>query len=152
MDIWLWYRTSDLEHIRFESISSECEQPSSPFFSTFPMIDDRRPRKMDTFMQWTFDRRLSLCSVYPHTIVPSLVRRTEAKMCREITVMFLGLCLSSTVPGFLVTSSFDDTVKIWDIENGNVTYIAERQFQTVMRDGSDNLIWLLCRRVESIRA
>jgi periodic tryptophan protein 1 len=43
-----------------------------------------------------------------------------------------GLCLSSTVPGFLVTSSFDDSVKIWDIENGNVTFIAERQFQTVI--------------------
>ncbi len=45
---------------------------------------------------------------------------------------YVGLCLSSTVPGFLVTSSFDDSVKIWDIENGNVTFIAERQFQTVI--------------------
>jgi len=39
-----------------------------------------------------------------------------------------GLCLSSTVPGFLVTSSFDECVKVWDIENGNATFIAERQF------------------------
>jgi WD40 repeat protein len=43
----------------------------------------------------------------------------------------VGLCLSSTVPGFLITSSFDETVKIWDIENGAVTFITERQFQTV---------------------
>ena len=42
-----------------------------------------------------------------------------------------GLCLSSSVPGFLVTSSFDELVKVWDIENGNVTFIAERQFPTV---------------------
>lgn len=30
-----------------------------------------------------------------------------------------------------MTASFDETVKIWDIENGSVTFIAERQFQTV---------------------
>ncbi|CAF4250683.1 unnamed protein product [Rotaria sp. Silwood2] len=41
-----------------------------------------------------------------------------------------GLCLSSSVPGLLVTSSFDDCVKVWDIDNENVTFIAERQFQT----------------------
>lgn len=45
--------------------------------------------------------------------------------------IFLGLCLSTSVPGFLVTSSFDDIVKVWDIENGNPTFIAEREFETV---------------------
>jgi len=40
-----------------------------------------------------------------------------------------GLCLSTTVPGFLITSSFDESIKVWDIENNNVTFIAERQFQ-----------------------
>ena len=36
------------------------------------------------------------------------------------------------MPGFLMTSSFDETVKIWDVENGNVSFIAERQFPTVI--------------------
>jgi WD40 repeat protein len=53
------------------------------------------------------------------------------KIKKNINFEYLGLCLSSTVPGFLITSSFDETVKIWDIENGNVTFVAERKFQTV---------------------
>ena len=43
----------------------------------------------------------------------------------------IGLCFSSTVPGLLVTSSFDEMVKVWDIENGTPSFVAERQFQAV---------------------
>ncbi|CAF5148050.1 unnamed protein product, partial [Rotaria magnacalcarata] len=41
-----------------------------------------------------------------------------------------GLCLNSSIPGLLVTSSFDECVKVWDVENNTVTFIAERQFPT----------------------
>jgi WD40 repeat protein len=61
-----------------------------------------------------------------------LVRREKLEIKIKYLFKYLGLCLSSTIPGFLVTSSFDETVKVWDIENGNVTFIAERQFQTVI--------------------
>lgn len=32
-----------------------------------------------------------------------------------------------------MTASFDETVKVWDTENGQVTFIAERKFQSVSR-------------------
>ncbi|CAF1293199.1 unnamed protein product [Rotaria sordida] len=42
----------------------------------------------------------------------------------------LGLCLHSTVCDFLVTSSFDESVKVWHIESENITFLTDRQFQT----------------------
>ncbi len=80
-------------------------------------------------MRWMFVVQQYRFLVYPRIMVLLLVRRMRHKNRYQFEI--LGLCLSSTVPGFLVTSSFDETVKIWDIENGNVTFIAERQFQTV---------------------
>ena len=93
------------------------------------MTDFRPRRKMDMFMLWMFVIQQYRCLVYPRIMVLLLVRRMKHKSRYSFEI--LGLCLSSTVPGFLVTSSFDETVKIWDIENGTVTFIAERQFQTV---------------------
>ncbi len=84
---------------------------------------------MVMFMGWISDKQPHLFFVYPLMIVLLLVRRIENK--EKYSLKYLGLCLSSTVPGFLITSSFDETVKIWDIENGNVTFVAERKFQTV---------------------
>jgi WD40 repeat protein len=59
----------------------------------------------------------------------------------NIYLKYLGLCLSTTVPGFLVTSSFDESIKVWDIENNNVTFIAERQFQTVIFFGGRRILF-----------
>ena len=85
---------------------------------------------MVMYMLWIFEVQRYLFLVYPLILVLSLVRRIKDK--DRYSFEYLGLCLSSTVPGFLVTSSFDETVKVWDIENGTVSFIAERQFPAVI--------------------
>ncbi len=87
---------------------------------------------MDMFMVWIFVIQQYLCLIYRLIMVLLLVRRIKYKKKSRYLLEYLGLSLSSTVPGFLVTSSFDETVKIWDIENGNIAFIAEREFQTVI--------------------
>ena len=87
---------------------------------------------MVMFMPWIFVRRQFRFLVYLLIMVLLLVKKNFQYKIIIYFDEYLGLCLSSTVPGFLVTSSFDETVKIWDIENGNATFIAERQFQTVI--------------------
>ena len=59
-------------------------------------------------------------------------KKKKKTSSNRYSLRIAGLCLSSTIPGFLATSSFDEMVKIWDIENGIVTFIAERQFPTVI--------------------
>ncbi|CAF3877145.1 unnamed protein product [Adineta steineri] len=140
-----------LDKIHEKQIQSICWHPTEPqnllsgsADKTVCLIDCRDANNKSSQHRWTFDSDIErvtwnifdsnqyLASTENGYVYAMDIRQTTVPVfslsAHDSAVT--GLCLSPTVPGFLVTSSFDETVKIWDIENGGVTFIAERQFQT----------------------
>ncbi|UJR36697.1 hypothetical protein I4U23_029414 [Adineta vaga] len=140
-----------LDKIHKKQIQSICWHPSEPqnllsgsSDQTVCLTDCRDADNKNSQHRWTFDsdiERVAWNTFDSNQFLASTENGYVYAMdIRQTTIPVFslsahdgavtGLCLSSTVPGFLVTSSFDESVKIWDVENGSVTFIAERRFQT----------------------
>ena len=46
-------------------------------------------------------------------------------------LLFTGICQSSSVPGLLITTSTDKTMKIWDIQDNRPSSVLERDLKLV---------------------
>ncbi|CAF0807161.1 unnamed protein product [Adineta ricciae] len=140
-----------LNKIHEKQIQSICWHPTEPqnllsgsADQTVCLVDCRDANNKNNQHRWTFDSDIErvawntfdsnqfLASTENGYVYAMDIRQTTIPVfsLAAHSGAVTGLCLSSTVPGFLMTSSFDETVKIWDVENGSVTFIAERQFPT----------------------
>ncbi|CAF1251924.1 unnamed protein product [Rotaria magnacalcarata] len=140
-----------LEKLHKKQIQSICWHPSEAqnllsgsSDRTVCMVDCRDGNNKSSQHRWTFDSDIErvtwntfdtnqfLTSTENGYVYAMDIRQTTIPVYNfsAHTGAVTGLCLNSSIPGLLVTSSFDECVKVWDVENNTVTFIAERQFPT----------------------
>lgn len=140
-----------LQKIHEKQIQSICWHPieaqnllSGSGDHTVCLVDCRDAMNKSNQHRWTFDSEIErvtwntfntnqyLASTENGFVYAMDIRQTTKPVfsLSAHSGAVTGLCLSSSIPGFLVTSSFDECLKVWDIENDTVSFIAERQFET----------------------